>query len=176
MNDEHGSRSNVSDWSSSNPVTRVIKVTLPTPAISLFKSFHTSIRAFIPYAHTPRTIWALNRPGAWELSIARAAKCITTLRVASQSGGCLIQPEQTTEPWEKNADEPHVALSQSGKTRSSQPSRSILNVSLSPQNLHRGETIRPPGSVFEMTQASAGLPVKEQWNVTRGLCRPHHER
>ena len=35
MNDEHGSWSDISDWSSSNPVTRVIKVTLPTPTISL---------------------------------------------------------------------------------------------------------------------------------------------
>ena len=34
-NDECGSRSDISDLSSSNPVTRVIKVTLPTPTISL---------------------------------------------------------------------------------------------------------------------------------------------
>ena len=34
-------------------VTRVIKVTLSTLAISLFKTFHTSIHAFIPYAHAP---------------------------------------------------------------------------------------------------------------------------
>ena len=34
-NDEHGSRLDISDWSSSNHVTRVIKVTLPTPAISI---------------------------------------------------------------------------------------------------------------------------------------------
>ena len=34
-NDEHGSRSDISDWSSSNPITQVIKVTLPTPTISL---------------------------------------------------------------------------------------------------------------------------------------------
>ena len=34
-NDERGSRSDVSDWSSSNPITRVIKVTLSTPALSL---------------------------------------------------------------------------------------------------------------------------------------------
>ena len=50
-NDEHGSWSDVSDWSSSNPITQVIKVTLPTPTISLYNhsyiytrihSFHTS--------------------------------------------------------------------------------------------------------------------------------------
>ena len=34
-NDEHESRSDISDWSSSNPVTRVTKVTLLTPSISL---------------------------------------------------------------------------------------------------------------------------------------------
>ena len=35
MNDEHGSQSDTSDWSSSNPITQFIEVTLPTPAISL---------------------------------------------------------------------------------------------------------------------------------------------
>ena len=34
-NDEHESRSDISDWSSLNPITRVIKVTLPTPSIYL---------------------------------------------------------------------------------------------------------------------------------------------
>ena len=46
-NDKHGSWSDVSDWSSPNPITRVIKVTLPTPTISLF------LNHFIhPYAHS----------------------------------------------------------------------------------------------------------------------------
>ena len=35
MNDERGSRSDISNWSYLNPVTRVIKVTLSTPTISL---------------------------------------------------------------------------------------------------------------------------------------------
>ena len=47
-NDEHGSRSNISDWSSSNPVTQVIKVTLPTPTISLYQFIH-------PYTHSFHT-------------------------------------------------------------------------------------------------------------------------
>ena len=34
-NYEHGSRSDIFYWSSSNPVTQVIKVTLPTFSISL---------------------------------------------------------------------------------------------------------------------------------------------
>ena len=68
-----------------------------------------------PYARASRTIRALNRLGARELSIARAAKCITTLRVASRSGGCLIRHEQPTEPGEKNADEPCAALARSSR-------------------------------------------------------------
>ena len=46
MNDEHGSWPDISDWSSSNPVTRVVEVTLPTPAISLYNSF------IHPYVHS----------------------------------------------------------------------------------------------------------------------------
>ena len=85
MNDERGSWSNIFDWSSSNPVTRVVNVTLPTPTISLYNhSFiccHSYIHAthlFIPYIR----------------GIAYAVKCITTLRVASRSGSCLIQHRQ----------------------------------------------------------------------------------
>ena len=48
-NDEHGPWSDISDRSSSNPVTRVIKVTLPNPTISLYKSF------MHPYAHSFHT-------------------------------------------------------------------------------------------------------------------------
>ena len=75
----------------------------------------------------------MNCLGARELSIAHAAKCITTLCVASRSGSCLIRHEQLstrvqrparegleaaphqTELGEKNADEPRVALAQSGR-------------------------------------------------------------
>ena len=56
MNDEHESRSDISDRSSSNPATRVIKVTLPTPTISLYDhSFiccHSFIHARIHSSHT----------------------------------------------------------------------------------------------------------------------------
>ena len=113
----------------------------------------------------------MNPLGAQELSIARAAKCITTLRVASRSGGCLIRHKQRltgvqrpthegleaaprqTKLGEKNADEPRVALTRSApkQTGSSQPSRSILNLLPSPQNLHRGEASRPPGLVSGTT-------------------------
>ena len=54
-------------------------------------------------------IQALNHPGARELSIAHAAKCITTLRVASRSGSYVIRHEKPTEPGEKNVDEPRAA-------------------------------------------------------------------
>ena len=60
-------------------------------------------------------IQALNRPGARELSIARAVKCTKTLRVASRSGGYLIQHEQPTEPGEKTIDEHRAALARSGR-------------------------------------------------------------
>ena len=43
MNDKCGSWLDISDRSSSNPVTRIIKVTLPTPIISLYE------HSFIPY-------------------------------------------------------------------------------------------------------------------------------
>ena len=47
MNDEHGSRLDISDWSSSNPVTRVTKVTLPTPLFLYNHSFiYTHIHSF----------------------------------------------------------------------------------------------------------------------------------
>ena len=48
-NDEHGSQSDISYWSSSNPVTRVIKVTLPTPTIYLYHFIHPYTHSF----HTP---------------------------------------------------------------------------------------------------------------------------
>ena len=81
-NDERGSWSDISDRSSSNPVTRVIKVTLPTPTISLYDhSFicyhsyiHTRIHTFI---HTNHSFIPYIQ------SIAYAVKCITMLRVAS---------------------------------------------------------------------------------------------
>ena len=56
-NDDHGSQSDISDRSSSNPVTQVIKVILPTPTISLYKhSFiccHSLIYICIHSFHTP---------------------------------------------------------------------------------------------------------------------------
>ena len=66
MNNERGSWSDISDRSSSNPVTRVIKVTLPTFTISLYDhSFicchsyihariHTFIHARIHSSHTSK--------------------------------------------------------------------------------------------------------------------------
>ena len=57
MNNEHRSRSDISDWSSSNPITRVIKVTLPTLTISLYNHFiHLYMHSFISYTHALQTI------------------------------------------------------------------------------------------------------------------------
>ena len=103
------------------------KVTLPTPAFVSIKLYAKSIHPNIAYANP----------------------CISTLRVASQSGSRLIQYERRltevrrpareeleaascqTEPGEKNIDEPRAALAQSATKQigSSQPSRSILNLS-----------------------------------------------
>ena len=49
-NDESGSRSDISDWSSSIPITRVINVILPTPTISLYNHsyIHTRIHSICP--------------------------------------------------------------------------------------------------------------------------------
>ena len=53
--DERGSRSDISDRSSSNPITRVIKVTLPTPTISLYE--HSFIHACIHSFHTSEALY-----------------------------------------------------------------------------------------------------------------------
>ena len=50
MNNEHGSWSDISDRSSSNPVTRVIKVTLPTPTIYLYDHSFIYCHSYI-HAH-----------------------------------------------------------------------------------------------------------------------------
>ena len=67
-NDEHGSWSNISDWSSSNPVTRVIKVTLPTPTISLYNHsyIHTHIQSIHlrPLDDSTKIAWGLEGSGA----------------------------------------------------------------------------------------------------------------
>ena len=50
MNDEHESWSDISDWSSLDPVTRVIKVTLPTPFyfFIIISYIHTRIHSIRP--------------------------------------------------------------------------------------------------------------------------------
>ena len=130
-NDERGSQSDISDRSSSNPVTRAIKVTLPTPTISLYDySFicchsyiHTRIHTFI---HTNHSFIPYIR------SIAYAVKCITTLLVASRSGSCLIQHEQRPTGVRRSAHEGLEATScqtePGEKTQMSpeQPSPSLL--------------------------------------------------
>ena len=93
MNDEHGSRLDISDWSSPNLVTQVIKVNTTNSLyffiiISYIHMRIHSIRPCLPDNSGPEP------SGARELSITRAAKCITTLHVASQSGSCLIRHEQ----------------------------------------------------------------------------------
>ena len=51
-NDKHRSWSDISDWSSSNPVTRVIKVTLPTPTIFFIRLFIHLLSFKHSYTHS----------------------------------------------------------------------------------------------------------------------------
>ena len=82
-NNEHGSRSNISDWSSLNPVTRVIKVTLPTPTISLYNHSHIHTRIHSIRPCPPDDSGPESPGGSGTKGIAHAAKRITTHRVAS---------------------------------------------------------------------------------------------
>ena len=129
---------------------------------------HTRIHTFI---HTNHSFIPYIR------SIAYAVKCITTLRVVSQSGSCLIQHEQRLTGVRRPAHEGLKAAScqiePGEKTQiCSEADRVILTFSFDPnlepcpQNLHRGEASRPPKSVSRMTWASARRRVKEQWNAT----------
>ena len=111
---------------------------------------------------------------------------ITTLRVASQSGSCLIRHERRptkvqrlahegleaalrqTKLGEKNGDEPQRPLPDPAQKRTgtSRPFSFDPNLEPSPQNLHRGEASGPLESLSRATWASARKQVKEQWNAT----------
>jgi hypothetical protein len=188
-NNKHGSRLGISDWSSSNPVTRVIKVTLPTPTISLYIIIHTSIHAFIPYTHAPRTILPELQEGsgvkalrmqsnASQRFVLRHEVSVASFNMSNDRLGCKGQPT-------KGSRLPRVKQSQGRKHRrapssprpvcrevdkSSQPSHLIPNLCQTHRISIEGEASGPPELVSGMTQASTGLQVKEQWNVTRGLC------
>ena len=134
MNDEHESRSDISDWSSPNPVTRVIKVTLPTPTISLYNHpyIHTRIHSIRP---CPLDDLGPESPGGSGTKASHVQRNASQRSVlCHEAVVCLIRHEQPTEPGEKIADEPRAALAQSTpkQTGLSQPSRSILNLSPSP--------------------------------------------
>ena len=80
--------------------------------------------------------------------------------------GLKAAPRQT-EPGEK------TQMSPSGpRSVCSEADRVISTFSFNPkslpnpQNLHRGDASRPPGSVSGMTWASTETRVKEQWNAT----------
>ena len=111
--------------------------------------------------------------------------CITTLRVASQSGSRLIRYERRptevrrstrkgleatsrqTEPGEK------TQMSPSGLCPTRSKADRVIstflfdpNLEPCPQNHHRGEASEPPESLSRMTRASARRWVKEKWNAT----------
>ena len=155
-NNKHGSRSDISDWSSSNPVTRVIKVTLLTPAISLYNHsyIHTRIHSICPCPPDDSSPESLGGSGTKPSHVQRNASQCSMLRhevvVASfkheqrPTGDSKAGPRRargrptSNKARGENVDEPRVALTQSApkQTWSSQHSRSILNLSASQQNLH----------------------------------------
>ena len=107
------------------------------------------------------------------------------LRVASRNGSRLIQHERRPTRVQRPAREGLEAASHQielGEKTQMSPSgprpvcseahRVISTFSFDPSlepcphNLHRGEASGPPESVSEMTWASIGTQVKEQWNAT----------
>ena len=109
MNDEHGSRSDIFDWSSSYPIARVIKVTLPTLAISLYNHsyIHTRIHCILPCPpgdSNPESPGGSRTKHRTSSEMHNIALCCVTKRQLPHS------TRATTEPEEKNSNEPHAAL------------------------------------------------------------------
>ena len=117
MNDEHGSQSDISDWSSSNPVTQVNKVTLSAPTISLYN--HSYIYTRIHSIH-PRPLddSTLNRPGAKALRMQSNASQRSVLRhKAAVASFNMSNDRPGFEGWPtKGSRPPHVKQSQGENT------------------------------------------------------------
>ena len=105
-NDGHGSRSDISDRSSSNPITRVIKVTLPTPTISLYE--HSFIHARIHSFHTfEASHMQLN---ASQRSVLRHEAAVASFNMSNDRSGFEGRPTKGSRP-------PRVEQSQGRKRR-----------------------------------------------------------
>ena len=106
MNDERGSLSDISDWSSSNPVTRVIKVTLPTPTISLYN--HSFIYTCIHSFHTSEASHV--QLNASQRSVLRHKAAVASFNMSNDQPGFEGRPTKGSKP-------PRVKQSQGRKCR-----------------------------------------------------------
>ena len=110
-NDERRSRSDISDRSSSKPVTQVIKVTLPNPTISLYDhSFicyhsyiHTRIHTFIHVRiHSSHTSGASHMQlNASQRSVLRHEAAVASFNMSNDRSGFEGWPVKGSRP-------PHV--------------------------------------------------------------------
>ena len=105
-NNERGSRSDISDWSSSNPITRVIKVTLPTPTISLYN--HSYIYTRIHSFHTSKA--SHMRLNASQRSVLRHKAAVASFNMSNDRPGFEGRPT-------KGSRLPYVKQSQGRKHR-----------------------------------------------------------
>ena len=94
MNDERGSRSDISDRSSLNPVTRVIKVTLPNPTISLYN--HSYIYTCIHSFHTSKA--SHMRLNASQCSVLHHEAAVASFNMSNDRSGFEGQPTKGSRP------------------------------------------------------------------------------
>ena len=93
-NDERGSRSDISNRSSSNPVTRVIKVTLPTTTISLYN--HSYIYTHIHSFHTSKA--SHMRLNASQRSVLRHEVAVASFNMSNDQPRFEGQPTKGSRP------------------------------------------------------------------------------
>ena len=133
MNDERGSWSDIPDRSSSNPVTRVIKVTLPTPTISLYNHsyIHTRIHSICPCLPDDSGPESPGDSGtkpshvqrnASQCSVLRHEAAVASFDMSNDRPGFEGRPTKGSRP-------PHVKQSQGRKTQMSpvRPSPSLAD-------------------------------------------------
>ena len=94
-NDESGSWSDISDRSSSNPFTRVIKVTLPKPPLFLYMNIHSYMHAFIHSIHPKASHIQLN---ASQRSVLRHEVAATSFNMSNDQPGFKGLPTKGSRP------------------------------------------------------------------------------
>ena len=93
-NDESGSWSDISDRRSSNPVTRVIKVILPNPTISLYE--HSFIHARIHSFHTSEV--SLMQLNASQCSVLRHEVAVASFNMSNDRSRFKGSPMKGSRP------------------------------------------------------------------------------